>query len=265
MKKYHINLNTGVPSVCNATSGQCPYGSSKEHFNSFEEAEIFSSQVLETKFPMFGIEENDPDSIEDWAEAWGYQRDILESYPDEEIGLSYYTRLSEEHEYGYFYDMKPEEILDIIENTDDEKLIGLILKSELLTTDPNFNSYLEAAIKSTAFPNSIKAELAKDSSNFTSRFVRLAVANQSFTQRQLFQMAESSNDYRVKETIMSSKKFKKETIDLVVGEDGLRPVKEWYLYVGYNSNIIKGSEQDKNVTKRMWAAQRASKDGVLRE
>lgn len=43
MAKYHINKNTGVPTVCNATKKPCPNGG--EHFNTQKEAQEFLDDV----------------------------------------------------------------------------------------------------------------------------------------------------------------------------------------------------------------------------
>lgn len=45
-KKYHIN-NKGVPSVCRATSGNCPFGDNETHFNTYKDAQQYADKVNE--------------------------------------------------------------------------------------------------------------------------------------------------------------------------------------------------------------------------
>lgn len=74
MKKiYHINPNTGVPSLCRAEKGNCPYGGydgKENHFNSYTEAQIHSQKMFEEKYrilPVEGIE--DPQRLMQEIEA----------------------------------------------------------------------------------------------------------------------------------------------------------------------------------------------------
>lgn len=73
-KMYHINPNTGVPSVCRAAKGNCPYGGGHDgldnHFNNYTEAQIHSQKMFEEKYrilPVEGIE--DPERFMQEIEA----------------------------------------------------------------------------------------------------------------------------------------------------------------------------------------------------
>lgn len=48
MTKYHINKK-GVPSLCRATNGNCPFGESSQHFNTREEAQEHIEKVEKEK------------------------------------------------------------------------------------------------------------------------------------------------------------------------------------------------------------------------
>lgn len=48
MKKYHINKK-GVPSLCKATSGNCPFGDTSTHFSTKEEAQRYVEKEEEQK------------------------------------------------------------------------------------------------------------------------------------------------------------------------------------------------------------------------
>lgn len=62
-KTYHINPQTGVPSLCRAEKGNCPYGGQdgkENHFNSYTEAQIYSQKMFEEMYRILPIE-----SVED--------------------------------------------------------------------------------------------------------------------------------------------------------------------------------------------------------
>lgn len=49
MAKYHIKKD-GTPGVCHAKNGNCPLGSSSEHFSSPEEAQQHAQAILESRY-----------------------------------------------------------------------------------------------------------------------------------------------------------------------------------------------------------------------
>lgn len=54
-KLYHISPNTGIPSICRATSGKCPFGGDsggENHFNSFSEAQEAAQKRLEEMYDV---------------------------------------------------------------------------------------------------------------------------------------------------------------------------------------------------------------------
>lgn len=57
--KYHINPNTGVPNICQATEGNCPYG---KHYITFSEAQAASEKFLKEKY---GLLPNQPSALDD--------------------------------------------------------------------------------------------------------------------------------------------------------------------------------------------------------
>lgn len=52
MAKYHIN-SKGVPSICRAKSGNCPFGGDDQHFSNANEAESFANKLNEDKYGIF--------------------------------------------------------------------------------------------------------------------------------------------------------------------------------------------------------------------
>lgn len=54
-RRYHINPDTGVPSICRAVSGRCPYGGdsgNENHFNTYSEAQKCSQEVFENTYRL---------------------------------------------------------------------------------------------------------------------------------------------------------------------------------------------------------------------
>lgn len=50
---YHINPETGVPSLCRAIKGKCPYGGASgrsNHFDTFSEAQSYSQEIFAQKY-----------------------------------------------------------------------------------------------------------------------------------------------------------------------------------------------------------------------
>lgn len=52
MTKYHIN-SKGVPAICKAEKGNCPFGGDEQHFTNFEEAQEFANNVNQDRYGLF--------------------------------------------------------------------------------------------------------------------------------------------------------------------------------------------------------------------
>lgn len=52
MRKYHINPNTGLPGVCHATKGNCPYGGPEIHYETYSGALMDSQRKLEKEHKL---------------------------------------------------------------------------------------------------------------------------------------------------------------------------------------------------------------------
>lgn len=64
-KKFHINPHTGIPSVCRATKGNCPYGSEGEHFNTFSEAQAASDTIMSEAYGFLPIANDEVEELID--------------------------------------------------------------------------------------------------------------------------------------------------------------------------------------------------------
>ena len=52
MRKYHINPNTGLPGVCHAKKGNCPYGGPEIHYETYSGALMDSQRKLEKEHKL---------------------------------------------------------------------------------------------------------------------------------------------------------------------------------------------------------------------
>lgn len=63
MAKYHIN-SQGVPAICRAKEGNCPFGGDEQHFSNVNEAQEFANKLNEDRYGLFkNVESNKDYSI----------------------------------------------------------------------------------------------------------------------------------------------------------------------------------------------------------
>lgn len=89
MTKFHINKQ-GVPAVCQAKEGNCPFGGSDKHFNNKEEAQDFADKVNEAKhslLPDITSDDKFPESTlkKDFPELSSDEISKLKDYYDLEV------------------------------------------------------------------------------------------------------------------------------------------------------------------------------------
>lgn len=93
-QKYHINKN-GVPAVCRAKEGNCPYGGesgSENHFDTIEEAQVAADKQNELQFGLIGgVKFNTATTDEDFRHI---ENRLNEAKQDEERDgkMYYFTR-----------------------------------------------------------------------------------------------------------------------------------------------------------------------------
>lgn len=116
---YHINPITGLPGVCHAKNGNCPYGTRSQHFNSYEEAQSQADKIAEQRFIDYQKEENnDEDSI-----AW-----------------------NDVSKFNYLNEMPKEDVLNEIRDTSDVDLLNDVIQRNVLqNTDDNDTDYIDTA------------------------------------------------------------------------------------------------------------------------
>lgn len=76
MAKFHINAK-GVPSVCKATKGNCPFGGADSHFDSIKDAQESADKRGEEKHGVLpGVDSSEPRTSQDKLKS------VLEDYKD---------------------------------------------------------------------------------------------------------------------------------------------------------------------------------------
>ncbi len=238
--KYHINPNTGVPSVCYANKGNCPYAAESKHYSTYEEAEMVSDKLLEYKFPIFEQPQYDDPYDFDTYNATQQYADLINKFPDSSIVDEINNVLDIEDKYEFLNDMQDGDVVEYIKETDDEEFLSAVLNRQILVeSDNDDNKYIEAIIENPNFPNDIKQDMIYNIEEYETSFILSVLKHQEFDEDSLFNMASNSSSEQVKKTIMSSKNIPVSTITLNVGEDGLADCNPLALYFYYNQNTPK--------------------------
>lgn len=226
--KYHVNPKTGVPNVCYATQGRCPYGGPKSHYSSYEEAEAKAYEYMEEQFPI--VEKKGYDFSEE-EEYKILQED--ESDLEEDID---YT-LATEETYAYLEDMDDDEVIEELETTKNVELLGAVLDRRVLLEGNNDdNKYIEAVIGNPNFPQRIKKDMLAYPSVYSNHFIANVIENQDFTENELFALVAKVDSPELQGVIMSSRNITKATIVMNVGEDGRSKCSNLALWFYKNPN-----------------------------
>lgn len=226
--KYHVNPKTGVPNVCYATQGKCPYGGPDSHYSSYEEAEAKAYEFMEKQFPI--VEEKGYD----FSEEEEY-RILQENESDLEEDIDY--TLATEEAYSYLDDMEDEEVIEELETTTNVELLGAVLDRRiLLEGDNDDNKYIEAVIGNPNFPPRIKNDMLKYPEDYSNHFIANVIKNQDFTENELFDLAQRVDNFELQGSIMASHNISTQTIIMNVGRDGRQECDELALWFYKNPN-----------------------------
>lgn len=106
--KYHVNPFSGMPSICRAKKGNCPYGGASGddyHYDTFQEAQAASQEYMKKNYELLPGHEAYDDEIEEMIvenDDFDYSSlpkedliELLETTHDEELLMSVITRHSE--------------------------------------------------------------------------------------------------------------------------------------------------------------------------
>ena len=155
MTKIHIGKN-GKPSICNAQVGNCPLGSSTEHFDSMKEASDFIEKKYASDYSVFmGVMKEDDDTLanveDDGIKAFGKDDkeykiyDKNKNFKDFEVpeGLSDDCRKNFEILKSVLFEgnYKPEHYDgEIVEKVNDDGSISFMMYEDIEFDMPNYGS-----------------------------------------------------------------------------------------------------------------------------
>lgn len=223
--KYHISPKTGLPGVCYAKQGNCPYGDEKSHYPTFGEAQSAAFEAMSSKFPMFD------------------KKDILkEEHPivderEERIVREIERTIHYEKEYSYLDDMTDREIVDELATTNDRALINGVLSRRLLVeSDNDDDKYIIATTLNRNFPEAITKDIIERPDGYNERLVRAVIENQELNEHALFGIAKKSKSPSLKRAALSSRRISRDSIILNVGENGSKKCPDLALYFAHNPN-----------------------------
>lgn len=118
MTTYHIN-GKGVPSICRAVKGRCPFGNSDSHYDSKEEAQKAADKQMEQEFGIIH------------KKTGGNEPPFAREDKVKLLKLMVVSSLIKTDERGYFVNSKEKEAYNYLENNKE-----IFEKFESLT-DPN--------------------------------------------------------------------------------------------------------------------------------
>lgn len=247
--KYHINPNTGLPGVCYAKMGKCPYGDDKSHYPTFGEAQSEAFERMSSQFPMF-----------DKKEILREEHPIVDK-KEERIVREIERTILYEREYSYLEDMTDREIVDELATTNDKALIeGVLSRRLLVESDNDDDKYIIATTMNKNFPQGIVEDIIDNPDGYNEKFVRAVVDNQELSEHSLFGLAKKSKSPSIKRAALGSRRISADSIVLNVGADGSKKCPDLALYFAYNPNtpsaaksrlLIRMNEYDRR--KRMEA------------
>lgn len=85
-RRYHINPKLGIPSVCRAEKGKCPYGGAsgnENHFDTFSEAQKRSQEIFEETYRILpsSVEDNKDEIMQEIEQQRKVKKDIVDKLP----------------------------------------------------------------------------------------------------------------------------------------------------------------------------------------
>lgn len=197
-KKYHINPKTGVPTICRAKQGQCPYEDAfggDNHNDTFSEAQEASYNIMRDEF--------------------GLVYDLMEEF--DRRTLSVVLRDYEELESAIGEEFKGDDreldaIMSDLINTDDEERIMRVING-IDYPDMDWEK-LGAVLQNPYLPEDFMADLFDYTDNYHTETIRLFMWNNTITEERLFEFASSEDDDMVARCIaMMNDGVSEETAD----------------------------------------------------
>lgn len=219
--RYHINPKTGLPAICRAKPGNCPYErQGAPHFNSYDEADEYSvNQLMEEGRFIVSAEEQygtdaewfeEMDSVQDRIAEEGYD------YAMEEVWGAFNREKEVSDEVA---DFSPEEIVEYLRGVPDEQLIEDVLEGKAFPHETS-DRYVRAVAANPLFPEKYKEAMAYDPWSFDQEFIVECIENHQFNEDQLLDMIGNTTNEGLQRYIINRPEISEGTIIANVGRGG---------------------------------------------
>lgn len=218
-RRYHINPKLGIPSVCRAEKGKCPYGGAsgnENHFDTFSEAQKRSQEIFEETYRILpsSVEDNKDEIMQEIEQQRKVKKDIIDKLPKS----------------GEF------EITKAIMETDNEDVVMGVIEGEIY---PNSNwTYTSVALQN---PNISQKFLNEALFHYPGEFDistrRWLVLNRSLSHEDLLSIVENENeDMTMRAVAFRNPNISKEYVDNIIENDTERLEKLPYSMIIYSHN-----------------------------
>ena len=218
--KYHVNPRTGMTGACYAQPGKCPYGRDKDHYSSYEEAQTAAFELMANQYSVSDVFNEEIEN-----EINNEDKDLLDSPVMNDYEHELYVLLNEQDEfdnrYSYLDSLEDNEIVDEITITDDTDFLDAVLSRRILVeSDNDDDKYIIAAAKNPNIGDEWIEDTTKNPDSYSLRFMKALTENPRYKENELFDIAQNTKSYGLREKALSSPKISRESIVLNVGEKG---------------------------------------------
>lgn len=207
---YHISPVTGVPSICHAKPGNCPYGGTngmEHHYTTYEEAQAYADKVLEKKYPLFN------------------QADAQLKANNFNLG---------DCKYGYLDNYSDEKALNTIKNTDDSDLLQSVVNGAVLVKSDDDRRFILAAAQNSHMPYT--KNVLNNPDSYTEDFLDAVLEQKDLTEDDLFTVAEHSEFKNTQEKALTSPIISTDTIEMNLNREKIRRGNFPLLFLALNPN-----------------------------
>ena len=196
MAKYHINPVTGTPGLCHATSGSCPFGGPRKHYNTYEEAQTIADEI----------------AMENWKE-FGDKKIALPDELVDEMSRRDKLRI----EYKDLENYSDQLVIDLLSNTDKGDLVRAVLNKDILFDRiSNNRDITAAALRSPALPQDIIDDMVSHPQNYSEFSVLELGKNDKITPDQCARLPRGHGYFVARDIVARNPKFTEEDVRRIV-------------------------------------------------
>ena len=232
--KYHINPNTGVPNICQATEGNCPYG---KHYITFSEAQAASEQFLKEKYGLLPSQLSTLDDVE-----------ALKSRVEEFRKISPINRRASP---------APDEFASevLARNFDDEEYIMGIINGDILVDRKGWK-HISLALQNPYIPRYFVDDVIyNDPVSYHVEVKRWLMLNESLTPEDLLHVINNSKDDVTKAIALYNPSLGKDNITELISQKSKGELAKFpWCALKYNKAITKDTFETsyESLSERKW-------------